>query len=48
MNTIKTEDGFIFYVLDNGCVVDNLDSSLVDMSYDSLEELSNEVSFEYL
>jgi len=36
---IQTEDGYTFYLLHDGSLVDNLDKNYVDMSYDSLEEL---------
>ena len=36
--TFKTEDGFTFYQLDNGKIVDNTNSNNVDMSWNSLDE----------
>ena len=35
---IITSDGYTFYLLNNGKVVDNLNCDLVDMSSNSLEE----------
>ena len=34
----RTEDGYIFYVLPDGTVADNLNPALVDMSWDSFED----------
>ena len=42
---IKTEDGYTFYILSNGKVVDNLNPGLVDMAYNSIEELSAAVTW---
>ena len=38
ITTIKTSDGYKFYLLKNGKVVDNLNADLVDMSCESFEE----------
>ena len=38
ITTIKTSDGYKFYLLKNGKVVDNLNADLVDMSCESREE----------
>ena len=38
MTTIKTSDGYKFYLLNNGKVVDNLNADLVDMRCESFEE----------
>lgn len=38
----KTEDGYIFYLMPDGRLVDNLDPDLVDLSYDSIEEFEND------
>ena len=46
LGKIRTADGFVFYHLlgvpagINGRVVDNLDPSAVDMSWDSLQEFA--------
>ena len=40
LGKIRTADGFVFYHLLNGQVVDNLDSSAVDMSWDTLQEFA--------
>ena len=34
----RTEDGFTFYALPSGRVVDNLDPDLVDMSWETLAD----------
>jgi len=34
----RTEDGYIFYVLRNGKVVDSLDPEKEDMSWDSFDD----------
>ena len=39
---VKTEDGYTFYIMPNGKVVDNLDPDLIDLSYDSIEEFEND------
>ena len=39
---IQTEDGYIFYVLPDGKVVDNLNPELVDLSFESLEKMLND------
>ena len=36
--TYRTEDGYTFYLLSDGTVVDNLEANNVDMSWDSLEK----------
>jgi hypothetical protein len=36
--TIITSDGYKFYLLKNGKVVDNLNADLVDMSCESFQE----------
>tara|TARA_E500000318_G_C3511751_1_gene192614 strand:- start:518 stop:691 length:174 start_codon:yes stop_codon:yes gene_type:complete len=38
ITTIKTSDGYKFYLLKNGRVVDNLNADLVDMSCESFGE----------
>ena len=38
ITTIKTSDGYKFYLLKNGRVVDNLNPDLEDMSCESLQE----------
>ena len=38
----KTEDGYTFYLMPDGRLVDNLDPNLVDLSYDSIEEFEND------
>ena len=42
---IKTEDGYTFYILPNGKVVDSLIPDLVDMTYDSIDDLSAVVTW---
>jgi len=37
----KTEDGYIFYLMPDGKVVDNLNPQLIDLSFTSIEELIN-------
>lgn len=39
---IITDDGYTFYILSNGEVVDNSDPELVDLSFDSLDEFDND------
>ena len=39
---VKTEDGYTFYLMPDGRLVDNLDPDLVDLSYDSIEEFEND------
>lgn len=39
---IKTEDGYTFYLMPDGKLVDNLKPELVDLSYDSMEEFEND------
>ena len=34
---VETEDGYTFYLLESGRVVDNLDTTRVDMSWPSLD-----------
>jgi hypothetical protein len=38
LGKIRTADGFVFYHLFNGQVVDNLNASAVDMSWDTLQQ----------
>jgi glutamate synthase domain-containing protein 1 len=38
MKTYMTEDGYKFFLLEDGRLVDNLDPELCDMSFDSFEE----------
>ena len=38
MIKLLTEDGYTFFLLENGTVVDNLDSDLVDLSFDTIAE----------
>jgi hypothetical protein len=39
----RTEDGYIFYMLSDGSLVDNLDPQRRDMTYSSLEDLKDAV-----
>ncbi len=39
----RTEDGYVFFMLEDGSLVDNLDPEKRDMTYDSLEHLTAEV-----
>ena len=41
---IKTEDGFLFYLQNNGQVVDNLNPDLVDMSWPSFKSFLLEIT----
>lgn len=43
---VTTEDGYEFYVLNDGRVVDNLDEDCIDQSYDCIEDLEAEVDIE--
>lgn len=38
MKTYMTEDGYKFFLLEDGKLVDNLDPDLCDMSFDSFDE----------
>lgn len=38
MITLTTEDGYKFYLLDDGRVVDSLDPECVDMSFDTFAQ----------
>lgn len=38
MITLITEDGYKFYLLDDGRVVDSLDENTRDMSFDTLAQ----------
>ena len=40
---LKTEDGYTFYLLNDGTVVDNLDADNVDMAFDTLEQFTKEM-----
>ena len=46
--TFKTEDGYTFYQLDNGKIVDNTNSSNVDMSWNSLDEFKKEIDADFV
>ena len=47
-SVIKTSDGFTFYELDNGMIVDNLDADNIDMSWNSLIEFSIAIESDYI
>lgn len=38
MKKYRTEDGYTFYLLDDGRVVDSLDDDKIDMSWSSFDE----------
>ena len=40
---LKTEDGYTFYLLTDGTVVDNLDANNVDMSFETLAEFEHDM-----
>ena len=46
--TFKTEDGYTFYQLDNGKIVDNTNSNNVDMSWNSLDEFKKDVDADFV
>lgn len=45
---LRTEDGYTFYVLANGRVVDNLDPDMVDMSWPSMATFALEADVDYV
>ena len=46
--TFKTEDGYTFYQLDNGKIVDNTNSNNVDMSWNSLDEFKKDIDADFV
>ena len=47
-SVIKTSDGYTFYELDNGMIVDSLDSSNIKLSWNSLIEFSIAIESDYI
>ena len=47
-SVIKTSDGSTFYELDNGMIVDNLDSSNIKLSWNSFIEFSYALNGHYI
>ena len=47
-SVIKTSDGYTFYELDNGMIVDSLDSSNIKLSWNSFIEFSYALHGHYI